>query len=241
MKKSAFKTIDEYKFFIESSKHLFDAMPYPIWWKDRKHLYFHFNQTSIDVIKCKSMINQHDEALPWAKYAEDHVQFTNFVIKNGFGQGIVPICSADGKEFTMFVTEVSILNNNGAIIAVVGHGSVVTGQHICNSIQVLNEVDWKNFGSTVSQKQFIDHYQYKNHTLTQQESLCLFYVLRGKTSKEIANIISRSPRTIETHLENIKYKFDSRNKSELIAKASSNGLMQCIPKIINLKKLSDQL
>jgi DNA-binding CsgD family transcriptional regulator len=40
----------------------------------------------------------------------------------------------------------------------------------------------------------------------------------GKTAKEIADIIGRSKRTVEHHLEKIKLKTGSSSKSELIEK-----------------------
>jgi DNA-binding CsgD family transcriptional regulator len=54
--------------------------------------------------------------------------------------------------------------------------------------------------------------------LTQQETRCLHFLLRGYTIKMIAKNMELSPRTIETHCENIKSKYNIATKSELIAK-----------------------
>lgn len=65
--------------------------------------------------------------------------------------------------------------------------------------------------------------------LSAREMECLFYVLRGKTLKEIAIMLQLSRRTIETYFENIKNKFGCTNKTELLVQAISKGYMNIIP------------
>lgn len=60
-----------------------------------------------------------------------------------------------------------------------------------------------------------------NVVLTKKEFRCLSLTKLGHTSKSIGKILSLSPRTIETHLENIKIKFKCRTKLELVAKLSN--------------------
>lgn len=54
--------------------------------------------------------------------------------------------------------------------------------------------------------------------LSAKELEILYYILLGKTAKEISSLIFRSLRTIEKHIENIKWKSDSPSKSVLIQK-----------------------
>ena len=65
--------------------------------------------------------------------------------------------------------------------------------------------------------------------LSKKEMVVLFYFLRGKSAREIANIICRSEKTINFHLETIKSKFNVNSKSSLIEKAIYNGFMNIIP------------
>jgi len=58
---------------------------------------------------------------------------------------------------------------------------------------------------------------------TKVEKSILYWLVRGKTAKAIANILSRSPRTIEHHIENVKNKTGSISKSELIEKLIECG------------------
>jgi len=65
--------------------------------------------------------------------------------------------------------------------------------------------------------------------LTNKESECLFFLMRGKSAKETAIILNISPRTVEKHIESIKYKFNCRTKLELIAYAIENNYLNIIP------------
>ncbi len=65
--------------------------------------------------------------------------------------------------------------------------------------------------------------------LSKKEMVVLFYFLRGKTAREISDIIFRSEKTINFHLEAIKSKFNVVSKSALIEKAIYDGFMNIIP------------
>ncbi|MBY0500641.1 MAG: helix-turn-helix transcriptional regulator [Alphaproteobacteria bacterium] len=56
----------------------------------------------------------------------------------------------------------------------------------------------------------------KSVALTSREIECLFYLSRGKTKKEIGRLVGLSPRTVESYLNNIKYKTHAFDKSNLI-------------------------
>lgn len=70
---------------------------------------------------------------------------------------------------------------------------------------------------------------YETYNISKRESECLFYILRGKTAKEIAKILNLSPRTVEEYTENLKFKFCCQTKTELVGKAISEGLLTTIP------------
>ena len=65
--------------------------------------------------------------------------------------------------------------------------------------------------------------------LTKKELECFFHMLRGKSATEIAAISCRSLKTIETHMQNIKYKCGVNKKSELFDLAYAYGLLKTIP------------
>jgi DNA-binding CsgD family transcriptional regulator len=66
--------------------------------------------------------------------------------------------------------------------------------------------------------------------LSIRELEILFFTLRGKSAKAIAQNLYLSTRTIESHLYNIKNKFSSHSKQQLIECATHKGYMNLIPK-----------
>lgn len=66
--------------------------------------------------------------------------------------------------------------------------------------------------------------------LTQKQEICLFFLVRGKTIKEIAKILKISPRTVESHIDSIKNKLKCECKSQLIEKVIEGGFFYHIPK-----------
>lgn len=60
--------------------------------------------------------------------------------------------------------------------------------------------------------------------LSRREQEVLTHVLAGKTSREIADLISLSPRTVEFHRSNIMGKLAATNVAELVAHARQLGL-----------------
>ncbi|KTD82220.1 helix-turn-helix transcriptional regulator [Legionella waltersii] len=71
------------------------------------------------------------------------------------------------------------------------------------------------------------------YELTQRECECVFLLTRGKSAKEIGELLSLSKRTIESYIENIKNKMDCKNKAEILVKAVLNGYHNHIPTRLN--------
>ncbi len=63
-------------------------------------------------------------------------------------------------------------------------------------------------------------------TLTEKEFNVFLALAQGHSVIEIAEIMSLSPRTIGTHLYNIKQKLDASNQAELTLIALRNGLIE---------------
>jgi DNA-binding CsgD family transcriptional regulator len=57
------------------------------------------------------------------------------------------------------------------------------------------------------------------YALTQRQIQCLYYIVKGFSQKEIANLLEISDRTVEHYLEAVKIKLNCFKRSDLIAKA----------------------
>jgi DNA-binding CsgD family transcriptional regulator len=58
------------------------------------------------------------------------------------------------------------------------------------------------------------------NNITPKEKEVLRLLAQGLSSKEIAGCLSISVHTVESHRKNLRFKFDAKNSSELIMKAS---------------------
>lgn len=65
--------------------------------------------------------------------------------------------------------------------------------------------------------------------LTSRESECLFYILRGKSAKAIAQLLNLSPKTIEFYTDQLKDKFNCLSKSQLVERAIELGFLDLLP------------
>jgi DNA-binding CsgD family transcriptional regulator len=63
------------------------------------------------------------------------------------------------------------------------------------------------------------------NNITPKEKEVLSLLAQGLSSKEIAGRLFISVHTVESHRKNLRFKFDAKNSSELIMKASSGALM----------------
>ncbi len=79
---------------------------------------------------------------------------------------------------------------------------------------------------------YLDQNVQSDVKLPTQQSICLFYLVRGKTLKEIAALMGLSIRTVESYIEEIKNKFNCHSKSALIEKAHHLGYLHiCLPNL----------
>jgi len=72
----------------------------------------------------------------------------------------------------------------------------------------------------------------KHHRLTQRQGDCLFYLLQGKSLKEVAYFLNISIRTVEEHVAKLKVIFNCYSKSQLIDQAFALGFAHVIPRTL---------
>lgn len=109
-------------------------------------------------------------------------------------------------------------------------GMDVTNVQLFRPYFLLHQLDLKYSNNTCRKPAtYILNHSQCPLSLTLKQEECLFFLVRGKTIKEIAKILALSPRTIERHIEIIKRKLNCRYKSELIELAINAGFLYYIP------------
>jgi DNA-binding NarL/FixJ family response regulator len=62
------------------------------------------------------------------------------------------------------------------------------------------------------------------HALTRVERIVLSHILDGRTNREIADALCRSPRTVEVHRRHIMHKLNASNLIELVKRVMRTGI-----------------
>mgnify|MGYP002172486697 CR=1 FL=1 len=66
----------------------------------------------------------------------------------------------------------------------------------------------------------------QEYNISSREKQCAQHLIAGMTSKETANLLCISPRTVEVYLERLKSRFQCRNKVQLAALLVAEGLIE---------------
>ena len=146
----------------------------------------------------------------------------------------------DGEPKSLLINKSLAVDDCGQAIAIVCQCSEI-------NYKLLHEVVWRLALSTT---QFTDHHQVKQAVnfylcerfdglgLSVRQSECLFYLIRGKTMREIGLILHISPRTVETHIDQIKHQLGCHTRSMLVEKVVNLGYAQFLPKSIINERLA---
>lgn len=74
--------------------------------------------------------------------------------------------------------------------------------------------------------------------LTEREMECLFFVIRGKTTKSISKLLQLSINTVASYIKNIKRKFSCQTRAQIIEIAISKNLLSYVPEYIIFNSLT---
>lgn len=125
---------------------------------------------------------------------------------------------------------------NNEVLGVVFSAEKVDEQYFCD-LSTLLGIEKGSLYAGLKQYSFVLSPPNFAEILTDREQECLFFLIRGKTAKDIGSILDLSYRTVEHYIESLKYKFSCSTKAELVASAFSKGFFTFLPK----KLLSENL
>lgn len=117
---------------------------------------------------------------------------------------------------------------NNKLYGVVHYNMEIESKTLQRLTASLIESDRNHHRKTTNDRSYTIN-NYTHSKLTSREEDCLSYIVRGKTSVQIANFLCISRRTVETHIDNIKDKFSCTKKSDLIEIGILNGYLNLIP------------
>lgn len=93
------------------------------------------------------------------------------------------------------------------------------------------QVDYSQSISMEQIKDYLGSIQFSSSTnelpqLSRRELQCALYLLEGKTSMEIAQLLNLSPRTVEVYFNRLKSRFGSKNKIQLTRHLIEAGILK---------------
>lgn len=163
------------------------------------------------------------------KGAKEFVLHDQDVMSRGSSSTLNLHTYADGNA-TIILMQKKILLNKDKIVGITGVGCDVT--HVNNIAgQLLSLLECDGDYISMDQKKsasYTFHDNYPGDGLTPRESICLFYILRGKNNKEIALILGISQRTVEAHVTKVKNKLQCHSRSQLIEDSLTKGYLKII-------------
>lgn len=182
-----------------------EKLPCHFYVKDRMGKYLNCNDATAQTAglsKSNDLVGSHDLELCWAKYASPAIKNDLEVMTTG-----KPKCESE-----------SFHDHNNNIFVATGLKFPLRGR----SNKIIGVI-----GLSIIQKNDFSNASAK-FNLTKREHECLYYLSKGKTAQQMADIFFISKRTVEKHIDNIKSKLNCKNKSELIDKLMEDKLINSI-------------
>ncbi len=203
--------------------------------KDRSRRYLFANKEmreAVAVVSLEHIIGYSNDELSSSVVEDSLALFDSqddFVLREKKKTDILSVFTYSGGEKKIFLGgKAPYLDETGDCIGVISQSTRINQGHLFSLGHVLFSDSLRFFSK--SSLTFNISETPRQHNFSPRESECLFFILRGKTMKEIGRYLNISAKTVDYHLQQLKSKFDCHTRSQLIEKALVNGLLFFIPK-----------
>jgi DNA-binding CsgD family transcriptional regulator len=138
---------------------------------------------------------------------------------------------ANDDDWRIILCEKSpLLNNEGEMIGLINYSIDITNYNLIDCSRfILSSLNKANIAHPRNFFYLIEDGTVNTYKLSKRQTECLFFLLRGKTDKEIGGILGLSSRTIESYINEIKFKMNCLTRTEVIEKAFSEGMANILP------------
>lgn len=139
---------------------------------------------------------------------------------------------ADDRNHLLYAKKGPLISPSNNETLIFSQAYFLNDKHITRFLQQVIEFDIKRYHNQTSPGCY---YFVENNVgslkLPKQQHACLYYLLRGKTAKQIGQQLSLSTRTTEYYIDILKNKFKCETKSQLIEHAIELGYLYYLPKM----------
>lgn len=182
------------------------------------------------------VLGKTDADFPWEKYTNYYRNHELDALNGKIYSAIHPSKDALAREILIFNTKAPRYDKEEKIVGLVGHVIEIVNPNMLQLNHLLKQTDIVH-----SEQKYIVGKNPEWIKLTCREEEILFYLLRGKSAKVMAKILGISPRTVEVHIDHLRFKFNCKTKNELFAQAIEKGYFNVIPESLFNAKLADEL
>ncbi|MFA6302689.1 MAG: helix-turn-helix transcriptional regulator [Legionella sp.] len=209
------------------------SLPCLMGWKDRNSRYLGITDYMIEFIGMEprdKLLGKNDSLIaPFEAFSEHYMYCDQIAMNVNPIQTIEKNTTANNGIIEVSVTKHPIYNN--ALDKVVGVFFFAVPINNLSSQQSTSQTLSSAQSSLVlSSTHYVFAINNENKTkLTIKESRVFYYYLRGRTSKQIANTLSLSFRTVEDHIHSIKNRLNCKSRADIIDLTIGAGLFDFIP------------
>ncbi|EHL31249.1 hypothetical protein LDG_6710 [Legionella drancourtii LLAP12] len=228
-------------------KSFFDQMPGVCGCKDLDSVFMHANQDYVDIIGLnhkEDIIGRTDFDMPCdtINAASMFREQDKRVIHSLQKMRILDIHPFAGQIWKAYIFTKTPLMDGDQCIGTIFHGADITNAASLEigSLLARTKIEGVN-NNLIGQDSYMLSQSFNDIKLTDRQSEVLFYLLRGKTAKQIGQYLNISARTVHEYMEQLRYKFNAQNKHELIDVAISYGFLNTVPESIFRTQLSVEL
>lgn len=196
---------------------ILDQLGLYIWAKDKNYRYIYCNENyamAAGLDSPEKIIGKSDDQLPWRKFA-DFFRAGDYGVLQGNARINAPEESDTINNVKdILVTENQLLGRDNKCIGITGSFVDITGKQLIKKTGYYNSLEKRYYlGDDLG-----------NTYLTFREISVFKRLLLGYTAQQIGVALKLSPKTIESYIDNIRFKFQAKTKGEIIATAIQFGL-----------------
>lgn len=202
-----------------------------IFWKDREYQFLGCNLTFAKMAGFNSpheLIGKTDYDTCWKDFADKFRSDDKKVLSGESFESIEKNITANHQTRIIYVKKKPIIKDD-EYIGIIGYGKILSEY----SSEVFEEKSYSAsdfpINTVVINNRLISTHFF---SLSKPESEALYFLIRGFSSGKTAEILSKSPRTIEQNIESMKQKMGVNSKQLMINKAIFYGYTSIIPKTL---------
>lgn len=227
-----------------SLRQMFDRMPGLCGCKDENSVFMYGNAAyaaAVGVQHHLDLIGRTDYDMPCdtSACAALFIAQDRDVMNNAQPLRILDIHPFADGEWRAYLFSKTPLIEKGQIVGTIFQGIDITSTRIFELGSMLGQIR-ADMGPNPShdQQSFVIDHRRNPIDLTDREAEILFFLIRGKSCKDIASFVELSPRTVEQHISHLRDKFVAGSRRELIDRAIHMGYLSFIPERIFKRQLS---